>query len=106
MNFKQKIYKIYFFALMVYLLPPISLVIFIVDQMTIHKTDAIFFALFLLSLLPCALIGLVLFSIGLIKSFRNKEQFNKNIGIVGVGIGGIFLLGGIFGLALMYVVLH
>ena len=102
----MKIYKIYFFALVMYLLPPISLGIFIIDQMTIHKTEAMFWALFLISLLPCGLIGIALSSIGLIKSSKNKNQFNRNIGIIGMVVGGIFLFGGILALGLLYVVLH
>ena len=102
----MKIYKIYFFALMMYLFPLIFLGIFIIDQMTMHKTDATFWALFLISLLPCTLIGIALSSIGLKKSFKNKNQFNKNIGQIGIFVGLPFLFGGILALGLMYIVLH
>ena len=101
----MKIYKIYFFALLMYLLPPIFLGLFIAP-MTINNTSAIFWSLFLISLLPCGLIGIALTSIGLVKSFKNKNEFNKVIGLIGVYVGGLFLLGGLLALGLLYVVLH
>jgi hypothetical protein len=101
----MKVYKIYFFALIVYVLPIISLGIFIIDQMTINKTEMIFWVLFLISLFPCGFTGTVLSSIGLKKSFKNKDQINKVIGIIGVLGGLFFLMGGILGLMLIYIVI-
>ena len=102
----MKIYKVYFFALMLYLLPPIFFGIFIIGQITTYRTDAAFWALFLVSLLPCGLIGTTLSSIGLIKSFKNKKKFNRDIGLIAVSVGGLFLFGGLFALGLLYVVLY
>ena len=66
----------------------------------------IFFGLFMLSPLPCGLIGFVLSLIGLKKSRKNKNSFNinKDIGISGMIVGWIFILGGILALGLIYVV--
>jgi hypothetical protein len=100
----MKMYKIYFFAFAVYALPFISLGIFIIDGMTINKTEAIFLALFLISPLPCGLIGIVLSLIGFIKSFKNKNEYNKEMGVVGILVGLLFLFGGIFGFMLIYFV--
>jgi len=102
----MKIYKIYFFSLIMYLLPVISLGIFIIDGITVGKTGAVFWGLFLMSLLPCGLIGITLSSIGLIKSSKNKNQYNRNIGKIGIFVGLFFLYGGILALGLLYVVLH
>ena len=102
----MKIYKIYFFVLIMYLLSPIFFGIFIIGQKTTFRTDATFLALFLVSLLPCGLIGITLSSIGLIKSFKNKNKFNRDIGLIGVSVGGLFLFGGLLALGLLYVVLH
>jgi hypothetical protein len=38
----------------------------------------IFWVLFLISLLPCGLIGIILSAIGFRKSSKNQNQYNKN----------------------------
>lgn len=101
---KDEIYKIYFFATFVYVLPLISLGIFILDQLTVNKTEMIFWLLFLVGMLPCGLLGIVLSTIGFRKSIKNKNLFNKSIGIIGIVGGLIFLGGGLLGLMLIYVV--
>jgi hypothetical protein len=98
-----QIYKIYWIAIFVYSLPFISLNIFIIIQMTLHKIEMIFWLSFLLGMLPCSLVGMVLSYIGLRKSNRNKSKINKTIGIVGVIGGVIILVGGLIGLMLIYI---
>jgi len=103
---KMKMYKIYLPALILYAIPPISLVLFIIAGSieNMYDTIMIFFGLFLLSLLPCGLIGIILSSIGLIKSRKNKNNFNKDMGTSGIVVGLIFIFGGILALGLIYVV--
>lgn len=99
-----RIYKIYWIAIFVYILPFISLGIFIIDQMTIHKTEMIFWLIFLVGMLPCSLVGMLLSYIGLRLSNKNKSKLNKSIGII-CFIGGVIILGGgLFGSKLIYVV--
>jgi len=101
-----KIYKIYFFALVMYLPPPVLFGLFIVEPTMLNKQEVFYWAWFLITLFPCGLIGIALTSIGLVKSFKNKNQFNKDIGIIGVSVGGMYLFGGILALMLLYIVLH
>ena len=101
----KRIYKIYFFAIIVYVIPFILLGIFIIDEMTVNKTGAMFWALFLMSLLPCSLIVFVLSAIGLKKAIKNKNNFNKDMGTSGIVGGLILLFGGILGAGLLYIVL-
>ena len=105
-DFKKN--KIYFFAFMTYLLPLIFMgvpifigMISIFVEKTIIETSK-FFLGSLFSLLPCGLIGIVLSSIGLIKSFKNKKPIE--MGIIGIFIGLIYVFG-ILGLTYV-VVLH
>ena len=104
-NFKElNILKVYYFAAIAYLLPFISFFIFIVDQLTVNKTDMIFWVIFLVALMPCAVIGVLLCIVGLLKSFKQKSKLNKIVGAIGlvVGLGGI--AAGILSLLLIYVV--
>ena len=101
---KIEIYKIYFFALIVYMLPLISLGIFIIDQLTVNKTEMLFWVLFLVGMVPCGLIGMVLSILGLRKSVKNSNKINKTIGIIGIVGGLMFLGGGFLGFMLIYVV--
>jgi len=104
-NFKRLgILKIYFFAICIYLLPLLSLGIFIVDQMTVNKTEMVFWVLFLVGMVPCGLIGLTLSIIGLIRSFKKENKLNKILGLLGTLGGLICLAGGILGFMLIYVV--
>lgn len=88
---------------MIYLLPLVFFGILIIDR---TRIDALFWALFLVSLLPCSLVGIVLTAIGLAKSVKNKNQFNKMVGLSGMFWGFLLLCGGVLAWALLYVVLH
>ncbi|MFA9214547.1 MAG: hypothetical protein ACEQSR_11980 [Candidatus Methylacidiphilales bacterium] len=99
-----QIYKIYWIAIFVYVLPFISLGVFIIDQMTLQKTEMIFWLIFLLGMLPCGLAGMLLSYVGLRLSNKNKNKLNKSIGIIGVIGGTVILGGGLLGLMLIYIV--
>ncbi|MCL2328170.1 MAG: hypothetical protein FWC39_06600 [Bacteroidetes bacterium] len=104
---KNKVFKIYLLALFIYLFPLISLLMFILVSI-FGGADYIymfFWVLFLTGWLPCGLIGMILFAIGLRKSIKNNDNFNKNLGKAGL-LSGLFpLFCGILGLMLIYVVL-
>lgn len=101
----QELLKIYVFAVVVYTLPFLCLAIFILDQLTVQKTDMYFWVFFLVGLQPCGLVGMLLSVIGLIWA-RKRTVHNVNLllGIIGTGVGLLWLLGGAFGLALIYLV--
>lgn len=101
---RLNIFNLYHFALFIYAFPFISLCLFFIDQMTVNKTEILFWLIFLLSLAPCGIIGILLCSWGLVKAFRRKSRINKVIGTVGLllGLGGI--IAGILGIMLIYVV--
>lgn len=100
------IFNIYYFALFIYAFPFISLFLFFIDQVTINKTEMFFWLLFLLALAPCGLLGILLCSWGLVKSYKRKSKINKIIGSLGLllGLGGI--VAGILGIMLIYVVVN
>lgn len=101
----QELLKIYVFAVVVYALPFLCLAIFILDQLTVQKTDAYFWVFFLVGLLPCGFVGMLLSIIGLVKSRKKAvHRMNLLLGIIGTGVGVLWLLGGAFGLALIYLV--
>jgi len=103
---KTGVLRIYYFAGIFYILPFISLLLFIVDQLTFRKTQMLFWVIFLVSLGPCGLIGIILCTLGLIKSFKRKSGSNKIIGFAGLllGMGGI--IAGILGFLLIYLVVQ
>lgn len=103
---RLNIFGIYYFVLLFYLFPFVSLLIFILDQLTFNKTEMWFWVIFLVSLAPCGLTGIVLSAVGLYKSFKRKSNINKIIGFAGLflGIGGI--AAGVLGFMLLYAVLQ
>jgi hypothetical protein len=98
------IYRLYFFTMAIYLLPVVSLLIFIIDQLTVNVTKMVFWVFFLVGMLPCGLAGTVLSSFGLRKAFKNNNRRNKYLGIGGIVAGIILMFGGLLGLMLIYVV--
>ena len=73
-------------------------------MMTFGATEMLFWVLFLVSLVPCAIFGLGFSIWGLVRANKLHDRRNRYIGIVAVilGVGGI--LAGLFGLMLIYVV--
>ncbi|WP_336513821.1 hypothetical protein [Pollutibacter soli] len=102
---RLNIFLIYYFVLGFYLFPFVSLFIFILDQLTVKRSEMWFWVIFLVSLAPCGLTGLVLSAIGLYKSFRRKSNINKIIGFAGVFLGIAGITGGVLGFMLLYMVL-
>jgi hypothetical protein len=100
------ILKIYYFAIFFYALPFISVAIFILDQLTMNKTDMWFWVIFLVGLIPCGVIGLILSAIGLFRSIKNGGKLNRFIGFVGTAAGVLCFIGGLFGIALIYLVVQ
>ena len=103
-NKKTGTLKIYYIAVIIYVLPLLSLGLFIVDQLTVNKTEMLFWVLFLVGLFPCGVLGLVFSIIGFRKSKRLKSKRNKVIGSIGIWGGAVSLIAGIFGVMLIYVV--
>ena len=97
------IFSQYYFALFTYAFPFISLFLFFVDKICFGLTGMFLWVIFLLSLGPCGLIGLLLCFWGLIKAYSRNSRINKTVDFWGIflGIGGI--LGGVMTLMLIYV---
>lgn len=100
---KESLLKIYFLAFVIYAISPICLVLFVLSMFA--EVNFIYWAVFLYSMLPCAVIGGILSLIGWIISLKKKGQRNRSIGLIGTLIGGIGILAGAFGWLLLYVVL-
>ena len=101
---ENKVLKIYLFALLIYLLPLISLLMFILISILGGAGYMFFWVLFLTGWLPCGLIGVILSAIGLKKSIKKNDRRNKNLGKTGIFLGLVPLFFGILGLMLIYVV--
>jgi hypothetical protein len=102
---KETRLKLYYFAFAFYAIAPICLLIFIVDMLTVKKTEMLFWALFLFSLLPSMLIGFVLSLIGWILSSKQKKKSNITIGMIATLLGGAGIIAGLLGWGLLYVVI-
>jgi hypothetical protein len=101
---RNKVFKIYFLALFIYLLPLISLLMFVITSILGNAADMFFWLLFLTGWIPFGLIGMILFAIGFRKSIKNNDKFNKKLGTMGL-LGGLLpLFCGVWGLMLIYVV--
>ena len=103
---RWNIFSQYSFALFAYAFPFVSLFLFFVDQASFNLTGMFLWVIFLLSLGPCGLIGLLLCSWGLFKAYSKNSRINKTVGFWGIflGIGGI--VGGILTLMLIYVIVN
>jgi uncharacterized SAM-binding protein YcdF (DUF218 family) len=75
----------------------------IIDSNFLHRTDGLFFVLFLISFLPFSLVGLVCTIYGLKLSRKNNVQ-KKNIGYANLILGVIVLMGGISVFAFVFIV--
>ena len=103
---RLNIFKLYYFVSFFYFLPFLSLFIFIIDQLTINKTEMMFWVIFLVSLAPCGIIGILLSVWGLVKSFKKRSKVNKIIGFAGLFLGLAGIVAGILGIMLIYVVVN
>ena len=99
------LFKLYYIAFGFYAFPFLCLLIFAIDFSTFHATQMVFWVIFLLSLMPCAVIGGVISTVGVVQANKIRDRRNKIMGIIGMvlGFGGIGA--GILGIGLLYVVL-
>lgn len=87
-----------------YLLPLLSLLIFIIDLLTINISNMIFWALFLAGMLPCGIVGLIFSIVGIVKSYGEKKIMKNLIGSLGILLGFASIAGGVLGLMVIYAV--
>ena len=100
-NERSRIFNLYFIVGVSYCFPFISLAVFLLDQATTQKTEMLFWVIFLVSPIPCGLIGLVLCIFALVKAFRKQSKINKIVGFIGVFLGLCSVIGGILGILLI-----
>ena len=100
----QKIYSIYYFAVLFYLLPIIVLFIFLLDYLTIQLTDIFPLGVLFMMLLPCSIIGLILNIVGFLRARKEKNIKNRKIGMAGLLISLALILLGLFGFMIIYIV--
>ena len=93
---KAKVFKLFYIALAFYCLPFLFLLFFTFARLFIDDADMKFWIIFLLLLMPCAVIGLLLSIWGLIRSFSVKNRSNKIAGFIGVSLGLVCLVAGIW----------
>jgi MFS family permease len=99
------LFKLYYVAFGFYAFPILCLLIFVISSVSFHATELVFWVIFLVSLMPCALIGGALSTLGLVRASKRKDRRNKIIGIIGLVLGFGGILGGLLGIGLLYVVL-
>jgi drug/metabolite transporter (DMT)-like permease len=90
-------------ALFFYALPLLSFGIFIIDHFSFQQTDMLFWVIFLISLSPCGFIGLTLTIIGIITSSKQGIK-NQTTTAIMILPGLLYIVGGLLGLMLIYVV--
>jgi len=99
----KKITKLYRTALFCYLSPSLFVAWIIIDFNTFHATDLLFFVIFLLSILPLSIIGLIYNILGLRLSRKMNLVHKKNIGYTNLMLGMPMFLIGLLGLAVPFV---
>ncbi len=106
LSFQQKgIYKKYIYVFISCLTPFIFLFIFLIDEFTFNLTDATFWALFLITLAPCSIVGIIIGITGLNKSLIENSKKNKMIGTGIIMLATGELVFGVFSLMLIYLVI-
>lgn len=92
----KKLKPIYYYAYLACILP--IFFFFISALMTIKLNDItmtisiLSLELMLLSLLPCGLIGIILNTIGIVKSYKYEDKLNVIIGIIGIVISFMLVI--------------
>ena len=79
---------------------------FALDQFIFHQTEMLFWVGFLLSLIPFGTTGLVLSIISSSKPIEETGRLNKVIGIAGIFAGISYIIGGLLGVLLIYLVVQ
>lgn len=101
---KDNVLKIYLISFLIYLLPLISLFLFVLTSKLGSTIYMHFWCFFIIGWLPCGIIGLPFSVVGLIKSIKNNDNFNKTFGRFVILCGLVSLFLGILGLGVIYVV--
>lgn len=96
----KKITQLYRTALCCYVFPFFFILLMIIDVNTFHATDAFFFFVFLFSIFPLSIVGLVFNMLGLRLSRKMNHVHKKNIGYANLMLGIPMFIVGLFGLAL------
>lgn len=86
--------------------PLLLLGLFVLDQFIFHQTGMFFWVGFLLSLIPFGTTGLILSIISSSKSIEEAGKLNKVIGIAGILVGIAYIIGGLLGVLLIYLVVQ
>ncbi|MBO6518117.1 MAG: hypothetical protein JJ975_16385 [Bacteroidia bacterium] len=94
----------YIAATLLYVLPLLFLCLFFLDQQGQNDRGMLFWVLFLLSMLPCGIIGGLLSFFRLRKDMRLNNKVNQGIGGFLTLMGLLLSIGGLLGFGLFYVV--
>ncbi|MBO9700416.1 MAG: hypothetical protein J7604_09430 [Sporocytophaga sp.] len=96
--------KILLLTTFILALPVFLLLIFILDQVYFNQTEVLFWALFLLSMLPCGILGGFLGYTLFLKAKKVKSELGESAGIFVILCSVIYSIGGVLGLMLIYIV--
>lgn len=102
--YRKRTTILYRSALVCYIIPFLFLGIFALDMFFLHRTQMLFWSMFLLSMFPFGLLGLLFSIIGIIQSTRIQKIKNKTTGYYNLFMGIVVVVGGILGWMLLYVV--
>jgi len=100
----MKLRKTFLAGIISYLLPLIPFILYYINYYFVQSNDMTIWYIFLLSIIPTTLIGMVFFTIGLFQ--KNKTMQDKIIGIVGIVIGILVLIFSIIAISLLMIVLQ
>ncbi len=100
----MKLKKSFLIGIIFYLLPAIPFFAYYIDFYFVQVNEMYFWNIFLLSIVPTALIGIVFFIIGLFQ--KNKTKNDKIIGIAGLVYGILVLIASVIAFSLLLIVLQ
>lgn len=104
-RYSKRTNKLYRSALICHLIPFMFLGIFALDMFLLHKTEMLFWRIFLLSMFPFGLLGLLFSIIGIVQATNIQNLKKKTTGYYTLVMGIIVVAGGILGWMLLYVVI-
>jgi len=102
----SKIYKMYFWAAILYAIPLVFLGLFILDDLGSGKSEMLYWVIFLVGMFPAGFIGLIISIVGLRKSKKSRDMLNLNIGIWVFFAAVLMTVGGVLGCGLIYVLIE
>ena len=100
----MKLRKTFLAGIISYLLSSIPFILYYISYSFLKSNKMTIWYIFLLSLVPSALLGMVFFAIGLFQ--KNKTKQDKIIGIVGLIYGILILIFSIIAFSLLLIVLQ